>query len=947
MYQEDVHSSFPRALVEAVKECFLACNATSAISISKDDLVNISPSEHFRHLFHCCICFEQSYVCAVGTCEHVICFLCALKFIYMYNVVVPYTCPYCMSESNFFQIGANPFYHCIKENPSFFAQQGPFKITKNELDVMLNILNSGANIKADKSVTMNEIFKVFLSRVRTNFTRVEALNTNGNSLSKEANFDTIYNTPERVVHAHGLFLVSRRNLVFEDESCLGLFKLVTSFVCWIPECQGKNRFTRLPKRFPSYQSLNRHLKTQHRLVLCDVCSNHFMNKRFITEFFTYSLQEIKLHVRNGDSTSLPRIEPHEFCHVCKSWHWNRTALVAHAKEEHFVCDVCEENDDIFANPSELLEHHRQCHYTCGEPDCSFLVFGNEIQLNLHYQTHHPGQKPPRIAPRRSRQSSMQSNTGRKKLDHAAKYSTAMEPLKQLEVTDWDGTIEIVKNPTKTSKEGNFTTDFLSAFDKVSLEDFILSVHVGDTGALDNPMKINIGNARHISSDMARVKEALSQVSRGESLDPKLLEHHLDLQLMAGLNCEFLAFKTSYQQILDDQVNQNSDPNRLLELVIEFVSRLLKFFYKINMHARSSSYDAFRVRLDLPVNQKDLTGLCEHFKVSLNGLMMLHALERVAEVTSMLMCKSAFAKIVSSVNSLMETLPTKPTLQPLTLLVKTNKQQKTKIVNELPLHALDPKNREPPSKTWDNLSPNRKQTARKGDTLQDRFSKGGGLKENAKKHENMKKHVPLAPGHHYANHEENEIIETENMSRPDPQDVILNRMQQHDFYGAMLDVVWCRLSENQRMHGAETSGYKLRHTVRVKLETLIMERRQNFTALSEFVPMSILEALQALEPEFYRLAKDVACASPQDIIEKWCTRALSALRRCRIEHLELVDYWLRANQGAMALRNATEFPSLAPMEIKSSSFTTRNYAKAVGGGGGGPVMFSQQDFPTLG
>ena len=134
------------------------------------------------------------------------------------------------------------------------------------------------------------------------------------------------------------------------------------------------------------RQLQDHLRTAHRLTLCQLCCDH--QRDFVAQLPRYSPSGLQKHYtsRNG----------HPVCEFCRPTRfYDLTALHQHLHKEHYKCHVCEQHLDLpnqfFANYRSLERHFDGKHYLCHNDQCltaRFVVFANELDLRLHERQVH-------------------------------------------------------------------------------------------------------------------------------------------------------------------------------------------------------------------------------------------------------------------------------------------------------------------------------------------------------------------------------------------------------------------------------------------------------------------------------------------------------------------------------------------------------------------------------
>ena len=136
----------------------------------------------------------------------------------------------------------------------------------------------------------------------------------------------------------------------------------------------------------SLSQLQDHLRTVHRLTLCQLCCDH--ERDFVAKLPRYAPAGLQRHVTSGQG--------HPVCEFCRPTRfYDITALHQHLHKEHYKCHVCEQHLDMpnqfFANYRSLERHFDGQHFLCHDVQCltaRFVVFANELDLRHHERQVH-------------------------------------------------------------------------------------------------------------------------------------------------------------------------------------------------------------------------------------------------------------------------------------------------------------------------------------------------------------------------------------------------------------------------------------------------------------------------------------------------------------------------------------------------------------------------------
>ena len=149
-----------------------------------------------------------------------------------------------------------------------------------------------------------------------------------------------------------------------------------------------NDNTSSPELPATLRQLQDHLRTAHRLTLCQLCCDH--QRDFVAQLPRYSPSGLQRHYTNRGG--------HPVCEFCRPTRfYDLTALHSHLHQEHYKCHVCEQHlelpNQFFANYRSLERHFDGKHYLCHDVQCltaRFVVFANELDLRHHERQVHGG-----------------------------------------------------------------------------------------------------------------------------------------------------------------------------------------------------------------------------------------------------------------------------------------------------------------------------------------------------------------------------------------------------------------------------------------------------------------------------------------------------------------------------------------------------------------------------
>ncbi|KAH1025482.1 E3 ubiquitin-protein ligase ZNF598 [Dendroctonus ponderosae] len=143
--------------------------------------------------------------------------------------------------------------------------------------------------------------------------------------------------------------------------------------------------------FKTFQLLKEHMRKEHELFFCDICSEHL--KIFSFERKCYNRQELAYHRRKGDKNNTSH-RGHPLCEFCDSRFMDNDELFRHLRRNHFFCDFCDVDGkhQYYNSMEDLKRHFKDEHYLCEEGDCKTMpltaVFRSDIDLKAHITVEH-------------------------------------------------------------------------------------------------------------------------------------------------------------------------------------------------------------------------------------------------------------------------------------------------------------------------------------------------------------------------------------------------------------------------------------------------------------------------------------------------------------------------------------------------------------------------------
>jgi hypothetical protein len=138
------------------------------------------------------------------------------------------------------------------------------------------------------------------------------------------------------------------------------------------------------------RQLQDHLRIQHKLTLCSVCTDH--QRDFVSRLPRYNPTGLQKHYQ----------QQHYSCPFCTSTSsysgvpfYDLNALYLHCHREHYRCHICETHlqitNEFYKTYKSLERHFDTRHYLCHHPTClanHFIVFHTDLELAHHERTVH-------------------------------------------------------------------------------------------------------------------------------------------------------------------------------------------------------------------------------------------------------------------------------------------------------------------------------------------------------------------------------------------------------------------------------------------------------------------------------------------------------------------------------------------------------------------------------
>ncbi|XP_060523372.1 E3 ubiquitin-protein ligase ZNF598-like isoform X2 [Cylas formicarius] len=143
--------------------------------------------------------------------------------------------------------------------------------------------------------------------------------------------------------------------------------------------------------FKTFQQLKDHMRREHELFYCDICSENL--KIFSFERKCYTRQELAHHRRKGDKDNTSH-RGHPLCEFCDTRFMDNDELFRHLRRNHLFCHLCDADGkhQYYNSMDDLKRHFGDEHFLCEEGDCKTMpltaVFRTDIDLKAHITTEH-------------------------------------------------------------------------------------------------------------------------------------------------------------------------------------------------------------------------------------------------------------------------------------------------------------------------------------------------------------------------------------------------------------------------------------------------------------------------------------------------------------------------------------------------------------------------------
>lgn len=192
----------------------------------------------------------------------------------------------------------------------------------------------------------------------------------------------------------------KHDIYFSDERIYAQYRHLLSPEC--PRCPE-------PKVFSRFEELEQHMRKQHELFCCKLCSKHL--KIFSHERKWYNRKELARHRAHGDPDDTSH-RGHPLCKFCDDRYLDNDELLKHLRRDHYFCHFCDADgsQEYYSDYRYLSEHFRHSHYLCEEGRCATEQFTHAFRTEIDYKAHKAAEHSKnRAEARQNRQIDLQFN----------------------------------------------------------------------------------------------------------------------------------------------------------------------------------------------------------------------------------------------------------------------------------------------------------------------------------------------------------------------------------------------------------------------------------------------------------------------------------------------------------------------------------------------------------
>ncbi|KAM6966675.1 E3 ubiquitin-protein ligase ZNF598 [Tautogolabrus adspersus] len=169
----------------------------------------------------------------------------------------------------------------------------------------------------------------------------------------------------------------KHDIFFGDEKIYAKYRHLL-----LPECVRCSE----PKVFSKFEELEQHMRKQHELFCCKLCSKHL--KIFSHERKWYNRKELARHRAHGDPDDTSH-RGHPLCKFCDDRYLDNDELLKHLRRDHYFCHFCDADgsQEYYSDYPYLSDHFRESHYLCEEGRCASEQFTHAFRTEIDYKAH--------------------------------------------------------------------------------------------------------------------------------------------------------------------------------------------------------------------------------------------------------------------------------------------------------------------------------------------------------------------------------------------------------------------------------------------------------------------------------------------------------------------------------------------------------------------------------
>uniref|UniRef100_A0A3P8Y877 RING-type E3 ubiquitin transferase n=1 Tax=Esox lucius TaxID=8010 RepID=A0A3P8Y877_ESOLU len=140
------------------------------------------------------------------------------------------------------------------------------------------------------------------------------------------------------------------------------------------------------KVFSKFEELEQHMRKQHELFCCKLCSKHL--QIFSHERKWYNRKDLVRHRTQGDPDDTSH-RGHPLCKFCDDRYLDNDELLKHLRRDHYFCHFCDADgaQEYYSDYQYLSEHFREAHYLCEEGRCATEQFTHAFRTDIDYKAH--------------------------------------------------------------------------------------------------------------------------------------------------------------------------------------------------------------------------------------------------------------------------------------------------------------------------------------------------------------------------------------------------------------------------------------------------------------------------------------------------------------------------------------------------------------------------------